>query len=89
MENAHKVKTVVFDKTGTITRGFPTVTTIIQLVDESIFHLPKLMAIIGVAESNSEHPIASAITKFVREALKTDLIAKCSDFHVRTAQISI
>lgn len=58
------------------------VTTIIQLVDNSIFYLPKMMAIIGIAETNSEHPIASAITKFVKEALKTELIAKCTDFHV-------
>lgn len=58
------------------------VTTIIQLVDNSVFYLPKMMAIIGIAETNSEHPIASAITKFVREALKTDLIAKCTDFNV-------
>ena len=82
LENAHKVKTVVFDKTGTITRGFPMVTTVIQLVDNAIFYLPKMMAIIGIAESNSEHPIASAITKFVKDALKTDLIAKCTDFNV-------
>ncbi|XP_032779980.2 copper-transporting ATPase 1 isoform X2 [Daphnia magna] len=81
LENAHKVKTVVFDKTGTITRGFPMVTTIVQLVDDAVFYLPKMMAIIGIAETNSEHPIASAITKFVKEALKTDLVAKCSDFH--------
>lgn len=58
------------------------VTTIVQLVDDAVFYLPKMMAIIGIAETNSEHPIASAITKFVKEALKTDLVAKCSDFHV-------
>lgn len=73
---------MVFDKTGTITRGYPTVTTIIQLVDNTAFYLPKVMAIIGTAESNSEHPIASAITKFVKKALNCDLVAKCADFHV-------
>jgi len=76
------VKTVVFDKTGTITRGFPTVTTLIQLVDNTVFYLPKMMAIIGTAESNSEHPIASAITRFVKEALNTELLGKCADFQV-------
>ncbi len=58
------------------------VTTIVQLVDNAVFYLPKMMAIIGIAETNSEHPIASAITKFVKDALKTDLVAKCTDFHV-------
>ena len=82
LENAHKVKTVVFDKTGTITRGFPTVTRIIQLVDNSLFYLPKMMTIIGTAESHSEHPIAAAITKFVREALGTEALANCADFNV-------
>jgi len=76
------VKTVVFDKTGTITRGYPMVTTIIQLVDNTIFYLEKVMAIVGSAESNSEHPIATAITRFVKEALSTDLVATCTDFHV-------
>ena len=47
------------------------VTTIVQLVDDAVFYLPKMMAI-----------IASAITKYVKEALKTDLVAKCTDFHV-------
>ena len=76
---------MVFDKTGTITRGFPMVTTIVQLVDSTIFYLPKVMAIIGTAESNSEHPIASAITRFVKDALNTELNAKCTDFQVSTS----
>lgn len=58
------------------------VTTVVQLVDNAIFYLPKVMAIIGTAESNSEHPIASAITRFVKEVLNTDLQAKCSNFQV-------
>ena len=81
---------MVFDKTGTITRGFPMVTTVVQFVDSAIFYLPKVMAIIGTAESNSEHPIASAITRFVKDALNTDLNAKYTDFQVSgTANISI
>ncbi len=72
LENACKVRTVVFDKTGTITRGFPTVTRLFQLVDGAVLSLPKAVAVMGSAESQSEHPIAAAITKFAREALASE-----------------
>jgi len=66
------------------------VTTVVQLVDSAIFYLPKVMAIIGTTESNSEHPIASAITRFVKDALNMDLNAKYTDFQVSgAANISI
>lgn len=63
------------------------VTTVVQLVDNTVFYLPKMMAIIGTAESNSEHPIAAAIVRFVKEALNTELTAKCFDFHVSRSQM--
>ncbi|KAK2717817.1 hypothetical protein QYM36_006575 [Artemia franciscana] len=53
------VKTVVFDKTGTITHGVPTWTKLAVLHDESIVSLKFMLAILGTAEGGSEHPIAA------------------------------
>lgn len=79
LENSHKVKSIVFDKTGTITRGTPTLTRISLYVDESVCSLAQFLVVVGVAENSSEHPIATAISKFCKQALG-HLNAKCEDF---------
>ncbi|XP_076344880.1 copper-transporting ATPase 1 isoform X1 [Tachypleus tridentatus] len=80
LEVLHKVKSVVFDKTGTITNGVPVMTRICIFVEEKICPLPKLLALVGTAETNSEHPIAVAITKFVKETLQVQTFGKCEEF---------
>jgi len=60
LEMAHKVKHIVFDKTGTITNGTPEVTDIMALGRFSQIDVLKIAASI---EKNSEHPLAQAITK--------------------------
>lgn len=67
LENAHKVKTVVLDKTGTITKGKLTVSKIFNYSDMSEEELLKCIASI---ERKSEHPIAMAI---VNEAVKKNI----------------
>jgi Cu+-exporting ATPase len=56
IQTMKEVKTIVFDKTGTITKGKPEVTDIYTLIKES-----ELLKIAGSLEKLSEHPIAKAI----------------------------
>ncbi|MBT6774003.1 copper-translocating P-type ATPase [Candidatus Woesearchaeota archaeon] len=58
LETAHKLKYVVFDKTGTITKGQPEVT---NLVVSKGLTEKKLLEIAGSIENSSEHPLAEAI----------------------------
>ena len=83
LETAHKVDTVVFDKTGTITHGYPTVARI-SLVQEWIqdraLSFVTILSILGIAEASSEHPLASAIVKFVNKALGRDVRGNVDQF---------
>lgn len=56
----------MFDKTGTLTHGHPTVTKAVTFVDKSVCSKTVFLAAVGAAESNSEHPLATAITEFAR-----------------------
>lgn len=58
---------VVFDKTGTITHGTPEVTQVKFLVEGNQLPHKKMLAIVGTAESNSEHPLGVAITKYCKK----------------------
>ncbi|XP_053555306.1 copper-transporting ATPase 1 isoform X2 [Bombina bombina] len=80
LEMAHKVKTVVFDKTGTITHGTPVVMQVKVLVESNKMPPNKLLAIVGTAESNSEHPLGSAVTKHCKEVLNKETLGTCLDF---------
>ncbi|CAI9590586.1 unnamed protein product [Staurois parvus] len=80
LEMAHKVRTVVFDKTGTITHGSPVVMQLKVLVESNRMPTNKLLAIVGTAESNSEHPLGSAVTKYCKEVLNVETLGTCSEF---------
>ena len=64
LETAHKVDTVVLDKTGTITVGKPEVTDIFVTKDMS---KKKFINICAALEQYSEHPLASAIKDYAKK----------------------
>ncbi|XP_062957574.1 copper-transporting ATPase 2 isoform X2 [Cynocephalus volans] len=80
LEMAHKIKTVMFDKTGTITHGVPRVMRFLLLVDVAALPLRKVLAVVGTAEASSEHPLGVAVTKYCKEELGTETLGYCTDF---------
>uniref|UniRef100_A0A8C2FL56 P-type Cu(+) transporter n=1 Tax=Cyprinus carpio TaxID=7962 RepID=A0A8C2FL56_CYPCA len=80
LEMAHKIQTVVFDKTGTITYGAPKVVQVKMLAEGNRMPRSKLLAIVGTAENNSEHPLGAAITKYCKQELGTESLGTCTDF---------
>ncbi|KAK2849261.1 hypothetical protein Q5P01_009095 [Channa striata] len=80
LEMAHKVQSVVFDKTGTITYGAPKVIQVKIVVEGNKMPRSRLLAIVGTAENNSEHPLGAAITKYCKQELATESLGTCTDF---------
>ncbi len=61
LEITGRIKNIVFDKTGTITRGIPTVSDVIPILDTSE---NELLEVAYSLESDSLHPLAKAITEY-------------------------
>ncbi len=64
LETAHKIDTVVLDKTGTVTAGKPVVTDILPASGSK----EELLALAAGLEQLSEHPLAQAIVSAAAEA---------------------
>jgi P-type Cu+ transporter len=64
LEGAHKLDTVVLDKTGTLTRGTPELTDVV--VEDSIRE-EELLRLVASAETASEHPLGEAIVRGAKE----------------------
>jgi len=82
LEMAHKIQTVVLDKTGTITEGKPYVTDIIVCDDTQT--KDNLLKIAAAAESMSEHPLGEAIVRHGIEQFGS--LPTCEDFKAVTGQ---
>ncbi|MGA2263933.1 MAG: heavy metal translocating P-type ATPase, partial [Acidobacteriota bacterium] len=61
LERAGRITTVVLDKTGTITRGQPTVTDIVVSPDAAPLTAEELLYLAASAEKGSEHPLGEAM----------------------------
>ncbi len=78
LELAHKIDTIIFDKTGTITSGNLKVTAI----HSNSMDKKDLLSLVVSLEQNSEHPIANAIVKYGKEeSIKSE---NSSDFESLT-----
>ena len=64
LETTHRLDTIILDKTGTVTKGKPSLTDVIlaEGIEENEF-----LALVGTAEKNSEHPLAEAIVEGIKE----------------------
>jgi Cu+-exporting ATPase len=57
LERAHRLDTIILDKTGTVTEGKPAVTEVIALESDE----DQLLTLAAAAQSGSEHPLAKAV----------------------------
>jgi Cu2+-exporting ATPase len=64
LETSAAIDTVVMDKTGTLTRGEPSVTDLLAADGQDPAHL---LALVAAVERESEHPLAAAITRHALE----------------------
>ena len=64
LETAHRVNTIILDKTGTLTRGHPSVTDVIPL---NGFDASDILRLAASAERGSEHPLGEAIVRHAGE----------------------
>ena len=94
LETAGKLRTVVLDKTGTLTRGQPEVTDFVRLpwsgpADGEVpsggqtdggLAADTLLALVAALESRSEHPLAEAIVSYVHSRLKESKLPALEGF---------
>jgi Cu+-exporting ATPase len=76
LETAHKITTVVLDKTGTLTQGKPVVTDVV--VTSNDVSADALLHAAASAEQGSEHPLGEAIVDHARA--RGNALTPASDF---------
>nr|WP_255110603.1 copper-translocating P-type ATPase [Synechococcus sp. RedBA-s] len=79
LETAGKLRTIVLDKTGTLTRGQPEVTDFERLNGGGL-PASTLLAITAALESRSEHPLAEALVTYARSQMKDGALTAVEGF---------
>ncbi|MCA6573351.1 MAG: copper-translocating P-type ATPase [Pseudanabaena sp. M38BS1SP1A06MG] len=74
LELAHKIQTIVLDKTGTLTEGKPVITDIFSINKND----DELLKLVAAIERNSEHPLAEAVVNHAKQ--KGITIPEVTDF---------
>jgi Cu+-exporting ATPase len=64
LETAHQLNTIVLDKTGTLTKGEPSVT---DIIEGERFSRKEILTLAASAEKGSEHPLGEAIVNKAKE----------------------
>ena len=67
LELAHKIHTIVLDKTGTITQGQPTVTDYLTVRGTAEGNEQWLLQLAALLERHSEHPLAEAVVQYAEQ----------------------
>ena len=65
LENAHRLNTIILDKTGTLTEGKPSVT---DVIPAKSYNRDQILTLAASAEKGSEHPLGEAIVQAAQHA---------------------
>ncbi|MCH1978161.1 cation-translocating P-type ATPase [Lawsonibacter sp. OA9] len=68
IERCAEITAVCLDKTGTLTKGRPRVVSFVSWGSE-----PETLEALGIAEKNSQHPIAGAVIDYLKNVKKMDM----------------
>lgn len=80
LEIAHRIKTIVLDKTGTLTEGKPGVTDYVTVAGTENHHEIKLLKLAAAVERKSEHPLAEAVVNYAQAQEAFDAGLEVVDF---------
>ncbi|NEZ59502.1 heavy metal translocating P-type ATPase [Adonisia turfae] len=64
LEQAHRLQTIIMDKTGTLTQGKPMVTDYLTVRGTANRNEIRLLQLAAAVEHQSEHPLAAAIVNY-------------------------
>lgn len=67
LETAHKLNAIILDKTGTLTKGEPSVTNVVKSSEHGVRSEEAILMLAASAEKGSEHPLGEAIVRKAKE----------------------